>query len=429
MSTKVEKIENNVAKLEISVSKEKFQEALQKSYRKNGGKFNIPGFRKGKAPMAVIEKYYGEGAFYEDAIDFICDETYPEAVKESGISPIDYPHIDIVQIGRDNDFVYTAEVAVKPEVTLGQYKDVEVNKVEYPVADADVEAELASMREKNARIINVEEGTVENGSIAVIDFEGFIDEVPFEGGKGENYELTIGSGTFIPGFEEQLVGTKIGDNVEVKVAFPEDYRAEDLKGKDALFKVALKGLKTKELPELDDEFAKDVSEFDTLDELKADIRRKQEENNSTRAKREFEDEVVKKVVEGSEVEVPQVMVEREIDYMVKDLDYRLKYQGLDVEKYAELMGVTMDKIKEDFKEVAQTRVKTNLVLEAIAKSENIDANQEEIEIRAEELAKNYGSKDTDKMKASILTAQSEIIKEELVNNKVIDFLVGASKEI
>lgn len=429
MNTKVERVEGNVVNLEINVPKEKFNEALKKSYNKNVGKFNIPGFRKGKAPMIIIEKQYGEGVFYEDAIEMVCDETYPQAIKENEISPVDYPSIDVVQIGKDVDFIYTAKVTVKPEVKLGQYKEVEVSKVEYPVTDEDVDAEINSMREKNARIITVEDGAVEKGNIAVIDFEGFIDNVPFEGGKGENYELAIGSGTFIPGFEEQLIGVKAGESKDVNVSFPEDYHVEDLKGKPAVFKVTVKEIKVKELPELDDELAKDVSEFDTLDELKADIRKKQEDSNKEKAKRDFENAVVTKVVNASEVDIPEVMVDREVDYMVKDLDYRLKYQGMDIQKYTEMMGITIDTVKNDFKEMAKTRVKTNLVLEAIAKVENISVSDEAIDKRADELAAMYGTKDTKKMKESILNTQSDIIKEELANNMVIDFLVASSKEI
>lgn len=429
MNTKVEKIENNVVKVEVSVPVEKFQEALKKAYQKNAKKFNIPGFRKGKAPMHIIEQYYGEGVFFEDAVEFIIDETYPQAVKESGISPVDYPKVDIVQIGKDTEFIYTAEVVVKPEVKLGEYKGLEVKKVEYPVTDEEVNAELETMREKNARIISKEDGAVENGDIAVIDFEGFIDGVAFEGGKGENYDLTIGSASFIPGFEEQLIGVKAGEEKDVNVSFPEDYHAEELKGKPALFKVTVKEIKYKELPELDDEFAKDVSEFDTIDEMKADSRRKLEESSSLRAKNEYEEEVIKKAVEGSEVEIPEAMIEREIDYMVKDLDYRLRYQGLTIDKYVELMGITMDKIREDFKEVASTRVKTNLTLEAIAKAENMTASEEEIDAKADEMAKRYGMEDTAKVKETILKNQKEIIEEEIVNNKVIEFLVKSSKEV
>lgn len=427
MNSKVEKIETNVVKVEVTVPAERFQKALLKSYGKNKSKFNIPGFRKGKAPMNVIEKYYGEGVFFEDAINFVVDETYPEVIKENEIKPVDYPEIDIVEVAAGKDFVYTAKITVKPEVKLGEYKGIEANKVEYPVNDEEVNAQLNSMRERNARMVT-KEGAAENGDIAVIDFEGFVDEVPFEGGKGENYELTLGSGTFIPGFEEQLVGAKAGDSVDVNVSFPEEYHEETLKGKPALFKVTVKEVKVKELPELDDEFAKDVSEFDTLAELTEDIKKKQEENNAIRAKKEYEDEITKKVVEAAEVEVPQAMIDREVDFMVKDLDYRLKYQGLNVEKYIELMGITMDTLKNDFNEVAANRVKTNLVFEAIAKVEDIKAEEEEVMARAEEIAKHYGSKDIEKMKEAILATERPIIEEEIVNNKVVEFLISVSKE-
>lgn len=429
MNTNVEKIEKNLVKLEITVPAEKFQEALKKSYNKNRGKFNIPGFRKGKAPMNVIEKYYGESAFYEDAINFVCDETYPKSIDENNIDPVDYPEIDIVQMGKDKEFVYTATVAVKPEPQLGNYKDIEVKKVEYSVSEEDVENQIKAMREKNSRVINKEEGQVENGDIAVIDFEGFVDDVPFEGGKGENYNLTIGSGSFIPGFEEQLIGAKIGANVDVNVTFPEDYHAEELKGKAAQFKVTVNAIKSKEVPELDDEFVKEVSEFDSVEQLKEDLRSKQVESNNLRAKKEYEDEVVKKVVEAAEVEIPEAMINREIDYMIKDLDMRLKYQGLDVQKYIELMGITVDTLRNDFKDVAATRVKTNLVLEAIAKAENIIATEDEIVTKVDEIVKSYGAKDVEKMKAAILASEKSIIEEEIVNNKVTEFLVKSSKEI
>ncbi|MCX7904532.1 MAG: trigger factor [Caloramator sp.] len=429
MNTKVERIENNVVKIEVTVPAENFKEALKKSYEKNVSKFNVPGFRKGKAPMAIIEKYYGEGVFYEDAINFIVEETYPKAVEENDIHPVDYPELDIVQIGKDVDFIYTAKVTVKPEVKLGQYKGLEATKISYLVTDEDVEAEINMLKEKNARIINKENGTIEKGDIAVIDFEGFIDDTPFEGGKAENYELVVGSGTFIPGFEDQLVGAKVGETVDVNVTFPEDYHAENLKGKPALFKVTIKDIKVKEYPVVDDEFAKDVSEFETLEELKADIRKRIQEENDKRAKMELEDQLIGKVVSASEVEIPEAMINQEIDYMVKDMDYRLRYQGLNIDQYIEMMGITMDTLRNDLKEVATNRVKTSLVLEAIAKAENITATEEEIENRAEELAKRYGVKDIERMKKAILDSQRALIAEEIVNNKVIDFVVSESKII
>lgn len=429
MNTKVEKIENNVVKLEVTVSAEKFNDAVKKAYKKNANKFNVPGFRKGKTPLSVVEKYYGDSVFFEDAINIVCDDTYPNAVEENKISPVDYPEIDVVQIGKDVDFIYTAKVVVKPEVKLGDYKGIEVKKVEYPVTDEDVEEQLNVMREKNARIINKEDGKVEDGDIAVIDFEGFVDGVAFEGGKGENYELTIGSGSFIPGFEDQVKGASINETVDVNVTFPEDYREESLKGKPALFKVKINEIKYKELPELDDEFAKDVSEFATLDELKDDLKKKQAETNALREKKDFEDEAVKAVVNNATIDLPHVMIDREIDYMIKDLDYRLRYQGLELEQYVQLMGITVDALKEDFHEVAEAKVRTNLVLEAIAKAENIFATDEEVDAKAEEIAKQYGAKDAEKLKASIMASEKAIIEEEIVNNKVVDFLVKESKEI
>jgi trigger factor len=332
-----------------------------------------------------------------------------------------------VQVGKDTELIYTAKVLVKPEVTLGEYKGIEVKKNVYTVSEEDIATSINSMREKNARIISKDDVVLENGNIAVIDFEGFIDDVAFEGGKGENHELTIGSGTFIPGFEEQLIGLTINESKDVKVNFPEEYQADELRGKPAVFKVTIKGIKVKELPELDDEFVKDVSEFDTLEELKADIIKKQEENNEIKAKREFEEELLNKVVAGATVEIPQVMVEREIDYMIKDLDYRLQYQGLKIDKYIEIMGTTMEDMRKDFNEVALGKVKMNLTLEAIAKAENIVATPEEINAKAEEIATKYGSKDVEKMKAAILSTEKTALEEEIINNKVVELLEKASK--
>ena len=429
MNIKVEKLENNFVKIEVTVSVEKFQAAIKKAYSKNSGKFSVPGFRKGKTPLPIIEKYYGDSVFYEDAINFVCDETYPDAISANNISPVDYPEIDIVQIGKDVELIYTAKIMVKPEVTLGEYKGIEVKKSVYIVTDEDIDTELDSMRNKNARMVSKEDTKVENGSIAVIDFEGFVDDVAFEGGKGENYELTIGSGSFIPGFEDQLIGLGVNETKDVKVNFPEEYQAEELKGKAATFIVKVNEIKTKELPVLDDEFVKDVSEFDTLEDLKNDIKRKQEENNKAKAKKEYEEELLNKVIAGAKVDVPQVMIEREIDYFIKDLEYRLNYQHLNLEKYIELMGTSMEAVRSDFNENATNKVKMNLVLEAIAKAENFTATDEEIVSRVEEIAKTYGSKDIEKMKESILKSEKSIIKEEVVNNKVVDFLVNESKSV
>jgi trigger factor len=426
MSTKVEKLENNLVKLEVTVGVEDFKAAIKKAYKKNAGKYNVPGFRKGKTPQPIIEKYYGEGIFFEEAVNIICDDTYPAAIKENELSPVDYPELDVVQIGKDKDLIYTATVAVKPEVVLGQYKGIEVTKKTYEVDAEEISKELNSMREKNARIVVKEEGTLQNGDIAIIDFEGFVGAIPFEGGKGENYELTLGSGTFIPGFEEQLVGASLNETKNVEVTFPEEYHSEELKGRSATFKVTVKGIKVKEMPELDDELVKDISEFDTVEELKADLNEKQKVKNEEKATKEVNEGILDKVAELSSVEIPEVMVTREVDYMVQDLDYRLQYQGLSIDKYVELIGTTMDAMKKDFAEPAKKKVKMNLVLEAIAKAENITASDEEIEKRAEEIAHQYGEKDIEKMKKAILSNERAAIYEEVLNNKVIELLVSES---
>lgn len=422
MNVKMEKIENNKVKLEITVPYEQFDKGIDKAYRKNVQKFNIPGFRKGKAPKKIIEQMYGEGVFYEDAVNFVIDETYPKSIEDNNIEPVDRPEIDIVEIGAGKDLVYTAAVTVKPEVELGQYKGVEVPKVEFPVTDEDVEKQLEAMRQKNARIITKEDGTVENGDTAVIDFEGFIDGVPFEGGKGSNHQLEIGSGSFIEGFEEQLIGKKAGEELDVNVTFPEDYRATELAGKPAVFKVKINEIKYKEMLPLDDEFAKDVSEFDTLEELKADIKVKTQENNDFKAKRQFEEAVVKKAVENAEIDIPEVMVNREIDYMMEDISYRLKYQGITLEQYAEYVNTTIEKMREDYKDIAKNKVKTGLVVEKISKVENITVSEEELEQEIEKMAGQYGQ-DTDKFKNSIGDREKNIIKDEIISNKTVELLV------
>lgn len=427
MNAKMEKIENNVVKLEITVEVEKFNEAMKKAFTKNAKQFNIPGFRKGKAPMNIIKKYYGEGVFYEDAINFCCDDTYPEALKEHNIKPVDYPQIDIVQVGEGKDFIYTATVVVVPEVELGEYKGLEVTKPVYEVKEEEVENELKSMQQKNARVETKEEGTVANGDIAVIDFKGFVDEVAFEGGEGTNYELEIGSGSFIDTFEDQLIGLNKGDSKEVKVTFPAEYGREELNGKEATFKVTVNDIKVKELPALDDEFAKEVSEFDTLDELKADVRKKMEGVNEVRAKREYEEAVLEAVCANAKVDIPSVMIDKEIDNMLKDLEMRLQYQGLDLQTYYQYTNNTEEKVREYMKETADKRVKTDLVIEEIAKVENIDATEEELLAKATEMAKQYGSKDLEKTAKLVLDSQKSYLKLDVVNEKVVKMLVDNSK--
>jgi trigger factor len=427
MNAKMEKIENNVVKLEVTVEVEKFNEAMKKAYTKNAKQFNIPGFRKGKAPMNIIKKHYGEGVFYEDAINFCCDDTYPEVLKEHNIKPVDYPQIDIVQIGEGKDFVYTATVIVVPEVQLGEYKGLEVTKPVYEVKDEEVENELKSMQQKNARVETKEEGTVAKGDIAVIDFKGFVEDKAFEGGEGTNYELEIGSGSFIGNFEDQLIGLNKGDSKDVNVTFPEEYGREDLNGKEATFKVTINDIKAKELPALDDEFAKEVSEFDTLDELKADSKKKMQEVNESRAKREYEEAVLEAVCANAKVDIPGVMIDKEIDTMLKDLEMRLQYQGLDLQTYYQYTNNTEEKVREYMKETADKRVKTDLVIEEIAKVENVDATEEELLAKATEMAKQYGSKDLEKTAKLVLESQKNYLKVEVVNEKVVKMLVDNSK--
>ncbi|MDI6618285.1 MAG: trigger factor [Clostridiales bacterium] len=427
MDVKIEKKDNNVVELEITVPAEEFKKGINKSYRKNIGKFNIPGFRKGKAPKELVEKMYGEGVFYEDAVNFAIDETYPKAIDENNVEPVDRPNIDIKDIGKDKDLVYTAKVTVKPEVELGEYKGIEVSKKEYPVTDDDIDKQIESMRQKNARLITKTDGTIAKGDIAVIDFEGSIDDEPFEGGKGTNYQLEIGSGSFIEGFEDQLIGKKADEKVDVHVKFPDDYQSKKLAGKEALFKVKINEVKYKELPQLDDEFAKDVSEFETLDELKADLRKKTKERNDLRANKEFEDAVVKKVVENAKVDIPSVMVDREINYIMDDIKYRLSYQGITLEQYASYLNTTVDKMKEEYKDIAHNKVKTALVLEKIGKAESIDVSDEEIGKEIEHLAKDY-NQDLEKFKGTIKDRERNIIKDDIITRKTINYLVQNVKK-
>ena len=429
MNAKVEKIQQNIVKLEITVEVEKFNESLKKAYAKNAKKFNIPGFRKGKAPINIIKKYYGEGVFFEDAINFCCDDTYPVAIKENNIRPVDYPSIDVVQIEEGKEFIYTAEVTVYPEVELGQYKGVEAKKALYAVTDEEVEVQLKQMQEKNARVETKTEGTVEKGNIAVIDFKGYVDGIAFEGGEGKDFSLEIGSGSFIDTFEDQLVGVNIGEAKNINVTFPEQYGKEELNGKPAVFEVTVKEIKVKELPAMDDEFAKEVSEFDTLQELMSDMRSKLQETNDVKVKREYEEAVIDAVCENAKVEIPQVMVGKEIENMVKDLEMRLKYQGLDLASYYQYTNSSEEQVKEYMKESADKRVKTELVLEKIAKTENIEATDVELQAKAAELAKQYGEKDLEKTAKLLLDAQKDYIKSDVVNEKVIKLLVDNSKTV
>jgi len=422
MNVKIENVEKNVVQLEIEVDAAKFEEGMKRSFFKNAKKFNIPGFRRGKAPRSIIERYYGEQVFYEDAINYVCPEAYDEAIKENNIHPVDRPEIDIKQIGSGENLIFTAKVTVKPEVELGEYKGVEVKKAEVVVTDDDVENELKRIVERNARLVTVEDRPVQSGDIAVIDFEGFIDGTPFEGGKGENYNLVIGSGQFIPGFEDQLIGANAGDEVDVNVTFPEDYGNKELAGKPALFKVKVNEIKFKELPVVDDEFAKDVSEFETLDEYKADLRKKLTEAAEHRAKHETEEKVIEKVVENAVVDIPRVMVERQIDNLVYDLDLRLRYQGMNLKSYLEYQGIDESSFREQFSERAEKEVKTQLVIEKIKEVENIDASEEEMKEEIKKLAENY-KEEPEAFENRLKEEDKDYIKDNLIVRKTIDFLL------
>ncbi|WP_291559879.1 MULTISPECIES: trigger factor [unclassified Clostridium] len=430
MNVKMEKLEKNVVKLEIIVEAEKFNEALKKSFAKNAKKFNIPGFRKGKAPLNIVKKYYGEGVLFEDAIDMIYRDTYPKALEENNINPIDYPSIDIVQIGEGKEFIYTAEITVMPEVELGEYKALEVKKNEYNVTDEDVENKLKEVQYRNARVEVKEDKVIEKGDIAIIDFKGFTDDVAFEGGEGTDYELEIGSGTFIDNFEEQLIGLKAGDFKEVNVTFPEQYGREELNGKPAKFEVKIKTVKVKELPAIDDEFAKEVSEFETLEEYRNDIKANLEEANELRVKKEYEEAVINAAVANAKIDIPEVMVNREIDGMLKDLETRLQYQGLDIQTYYQFTNTSEEGFRQQMKEVATNKVKTEVVMDKIAEVENITATEEEVKAKAKEMAEMYyGASEADKTAELLINSQKEYLQLQVTTEKVKDMLVESSKAI
>ena len=420
MEAKMEKIDVNIVKFEVKVEADKFKEALTRAYKKNVKKFNVPGFRKGKVPMSVVKKYYGIEVLLEDAVNFAIEGSYANVLKENNVRPVDFPKVEVVQAEEGKDLIYTAEVTVYPEVELGAYKGLNVEKKTYEVTEEEVAAKLKEMQEKNARV-EVKEGAIENGNIAVIDFKGFIDGVAFEGGEGHDYSLKIGSGSFIDNFEEQLVGAKAGDKVEVNVTFPENYGKEELNGKPAKFEVEVKEVKAKELPVLDDEFAKEASEFETLEALKEDTTKKLEEANTARAEREYEEAILRAVVENAKMDIPAVMVEQEIDRMVQNLAQRLQYQGLTLEQYFQFTGTDAEKMREYMKENAETKVKTELVLEALQKAEKMEVLDEELKEKASEVAKLYGAND-EKMVELLLQNQREALVADVMTSKVINFL-------
>ena len=425
MSIKIEKTENNnELKLEFTIEAKKFDEGMKKVFAKSAKYFNIPGFRKGKAPMAIVEKQYGPEIFYEDTFNEIVPEEYERELKENNIEAVSRPEIEVKQMGKGQDLIFTAVVQTKPEVKLGKYKGIQLKKIEYNVKDEDIEHELGHMADRNSRLVSVEDRPVENGDITVIDFEGFVDGKAFEGGKAENHELTIGSNTFIPGFEDQIIGMKIDEEKDINVKFPEEYFSEELKGKDAVFKVKLHEIKKKELPEINDDFAKDVSEFDTLEELKNTIKEKLESENSNKAKYETEDAAIKAVTDSAEVEIPSGMIETEIDNMVKDIETRLSYQGIKLDQYLQMMGKTMEDFRKENEEQAKTSVKTRLTLEAIIKAENIEASEEEINNKLKEMAEIYGKKEEELKENEQFMAY---IKDSLKNEAVVKFIIDNAK--
>ncbi len=428
MSYTLENVEKNKVKLTIEVAADVFEEGMKKSYQKNVKYINVPGFRKGKAPRKMIEKMYGAGVFYEDAVNFVIPDAYDNAVEEAKISPVSQPEIDIVTIGEeDKPFVFTAEVYTKPEVKLGTYKGVEIAKVEFKITDEDVDAEIGNMREKNSRMVTIEDRAAAMNDTTTIDFEGFVDGVAFEGGKGTDYELVLGSGSFIPGFEDQIVGKNIGEEFDVNVTFPEEYHAEELKGKPAKFKVALKAIKVKELPELDDEFAKDVSEFDTLDALKADIRAKLEKNAAENEKREIENAALEAAVSEAEIDLPECMVDNQAEKMVEDYAYRLKSQGIDMKLYLQYTGMTEEQMKEQMKPSAKAQVLGSLVLEKIAEVEGLEATDEDVEAEFNKIAEVY-KMEKDKIR-ELMNANIDAMKSDIVNNKALDILAANAKQV
>ena len=425
MSIKVEKTENtNELKLTFNVPAETFDEGMKTVYKKTAKYFNIPGFRKGKAPMALVERTYGSEIFYEDTFNEIVPEIFEKEIAENKLEVVSKPEIDIVQIGKGKELIFTAVVQTKPEVKLGKYKGIELEKVEHKIMAKDVNAELERMAEKNARLISVEDGAVKEKDIAVIDFEGFVDGVAFEGGKAENHELEIGSKTFIPGFEDQVIGMKVDEEKDINVKFPDEYFSAELAGKDATFKVKLHEIKRKELPKIDDEFAKDVSEFDTLKELKDSVKEKLQTESDNKAKYELEENAIKAVCAATDIEIPSGMIETEIDNMMKDIETRLSYQGLKLDQYLQMVGKSEEDMRKEYEEQAKTSVKSRMVLEAIVKAEKLEASEEEISEKIKEMAENYGKKAEELKDNEHLI---NYIKENMAVEKAIKFVVDNAK--
>jgi len=426
MSLQVEKLEKNMAKLTVEVSAEQFEAALKTSYNKNKKKFNIPGFRQGKAPQAMIEKMYGASVLYEDAANAIIDDTYAQMLDESGLDIVSRPEIDVEQIEKSKPFIYTAVVAIKPEVTLGEYKGIEVERARPEVTDADIEAELKKVQEKNSRLIVVEDRAVQDGDQTVIDFEGFVEGAPFEGGKAEDYALTIGTHSFVDTFEEQLIGKKIGEETEINVTFPAEYHAAELAGKPALFKVTVKEIKIKEMPELDDEFAGEVSEFETLDEYKADIKAKLSETKQKQATAENENNVIEKVVENAAMDIPEPMIVVQARSMVEDQARRMQQQGISLDQYLQLTNTTVEQLMDQMKPQAEQTIRTRLTLEAVVAVENIMVDDEAVEAEVARMAEAY-KMEADKIREMMGENGLKQMKEDLTVQEAVDFLVAEAK--
>lgn len=427
MNVQVENLEKNMAKLTIEVPAEEVEKAIQAAYMKERNRISVPGFRKGKVPRQMIEKMYGAGIFYEDAANTLIQDNYAAAMEESKVDIVSRPMIDVVQIESGKPFIFTAEVAVRPEVKLGKYKGVQVTKVDTTVSEEEVDAALEAERQKNSRTVTVSDRPAAIGDTAVIDFEGFVDGVAFEGGKGENHPLELGSHSFIDTFEDQLVGHNAGDDVDVNVTFPEKYQAADLAGKPALFKVKIHEIKTKELPELNDEFAQDVSEFDTLAEYREDVKKRLEINKEDEAKRTKEDEAIQKIIDKSTMELPEAMIETQCENMINDFAQRIAQSGLSMEQYMQFSGMTLDKLKEQVRPEAETRIKSSLVLEQIAKEENIEVSDDEVNAEIEKMAAQYGM-EADKLKEYMGESEKESMKRDLAITKAVDLIMENVKE-
>ena len=428
MSVKVETLEKNMAKLVIEVPAEELEKALQAAYNKQKSKISIPGFRKGKVPRQMVEKMYGPGFFYEDAANMLIPVEYEKAANECGLELVSRPVIDIEQIEKGKAFIFTAEVAVKPEVTLGEYKGLEVAKTDVEVSDEEVAAELEKEREKNARTISVEDRAVENGDMIMLDFEGFVNGVAFDGGKGENYPLTIGSNAFIPGFEEQLVGAKIGEDVEVNVTFPEEYQAPELAGCAATFKCKVNEIKVKELPELDDDFAQDVSKFDTLAEYKEDVKAKLAANKADAAKRAKEDAVIEKIIENAQMDIPEAMIDTQARQLVDEFAQRIQSQGLSFEQYLQFTGMNLDTALEQMKPNAVKRIQSRLVLEAVVKAENLEVSEEDVKAEIAKMAETY-KMDADKLAEIMSEEEKKQIQMDMAIEKAVELVTEAAKEV